>query len=44
MNRLNCFENEKGSVGKVIDQKFDPLQAWKNAYEQTRNILGKSAQ
>ena len=20
MNRLNCFKNEKGSVGKVIDQ------------------------
>ena len=42
MNRLNCFKNEKGSVGKVIDQKFDPLQAWKNAYEQTETFWGKA--
>ncbi|MED2708493.1 polyhydroxyalkanoic acid synthase subunit PhaR, partial [Bacillus toyonensis] len=28
---MNCFKNKKGSVGEVIDQKFDPLQAWKNA-------------
>ena len=36
------FQNEKGSVGKVIDQKFDPLQAWKNAYEQTETFWGKA--
>ncbi|MFP3670804.1 polyhydroxyalkanoic acid synthase subunit PhaR, partial [Priestia sp. SIMBA_032] len=39
---MNCFKKEKGSVGKVIDQKFDPLQAWKNAYEQTETFWGKA--
>ncbi|MEJ9182481.1 polyhydroxyalkanoic acid synthase subunit PhaR, partial [Bacillus thuringiensis] len=26
----------------MIDQKFDPLQAWKNAYEQTETFWGKA--
>jgi len=26
----------------VIDQKFDPLQAWKEAYEQTETFWGKT--
>jgi polyhydroxyalkanoic acid synthase PhaR subunit len=40
---LNCFfEIKQKGCGEMIDQKFDPLKAWKEVYDQTEKFWGKT--